>query len=684
MTLFRYILRGFLRATLAVFAVIALVIVLFTSVENLRRFGETGAGFGDILKVTLLQAPEVLYQVFPLVLMLSSLMTFLRFARTSELVVMRASGVSALELIAVPVAAAMLIGIAFVAVVNPFVAASIKRGLVVEDDFRSAGSSLLSFSPDGVWLRQADSEGQTVIQAARTNADGSILTRVRMHRFDHDGTLYARIEAPAARLTPGSWLLENATEWRLQDDGSFLRVTEGGRLELPTYLTSEEILDSFAPPETVGFWDLGRFISQMEEFGLLRPAAPAVPAERAGQARALRRHGADRRRLRAAADPLRADRGDDPPRRPRRLRALLPQGLRRVARRQRAKSRSSSPPGPRRSPRSCSPCRSSSTSRTAEVRLSAASIAVAVALALVQADTAARAQVFLGDDATDPLPAMLSADAVTYDRETQVLVASGDVEVLYRGRVLHASRITYDERADQIRAEGPIVLTDPDGGVLLADSAALTPDLAEGLISSARLLIDGQLQLAAAEVRRTDGRYAVLQRTIVSSCTICAGNPTPTWAIRASRVTEDATAQRLYFENARLEAFGVPIAYLPRLSIPEPGVARASGFLPPSFQQSDIYGFGIKAPYYRVLGPSSDATVAPFVTTEGGFLLEGSTAAATPTAASTSGASSASPTPSTRTAPATAGRGGARSARSACSACPATSSSTSTSTSPPT
>ena len=128
MTLWRYILRGFLRSVLGVFAVIALVILLFTSVENLRRFGETGASAGDVLHITLLQAPEVLYQVFPLVLMLASLVTFLRLARTSELVVMRASGVSALRLIAVPVVAALVLGMVFVAAVNPFVAASIKRG----------------------------------------------------------------------------------------------------------------------------------------------------------------------------------------------------------------------------------------------------------------------------------------------------------------------------------------------------------------------------------------------------------------------------------------------------------------------------------------------------------------------------------------------------------------------------
>ena len=56
--------------------------------------------------------------------------------------------------------------------------------------------------------------------------------------------------------------------WYQNPDGSFNRTpASGGQLYLPTALTSDEILESFAPPETVGFWDLGRFISQMEEPG---------------------------------------------------------------------------------------------------------------------------------------------------------------------------------------------------------------------------------------------------------------------------------------------------------------------------------------------------------------------------------------------------------------------------------
>lgn len=267
MTLWRYILRKFLRSVLSVFLVIALVVLLFSGVENLRRHADAGAEPGDIIVVTLLESPDVLYQVFPLVLMLASLTTFLGLARTSELVVMRASGISALRLLRVPVFAAVMVGVMFVAAVNPFVAATMRRGQAMEDGFGSAMTSLLSFSEEGVWLRQADPDGQTVIQAARTNSDGSILSRVHMHRFDTEGVLYARLDAPAARLTPGAWVLEGAQEWTLQPDGSFAIASQGERINLATALTNDEILESFAPPETVGFWDLPRFIAQMEESG---------------------------------------------------------------------------------------------------------------------------------------------------------------------------------------------------------------------------------------------------------------------------------------------------------------------------------------------------------------------------------------------------------------------------------
>lgn len=268
MTLWNYVLRRFLVTLLAVQAVIAILVVLFGLVENLRRFAGGDGGAGALLHLTLLQAPEVLYQAFPLVLMLASLVTFLRFARSSELVVMRAAGISALRLIGIPTLVAVLIGMGFLAVVSPFVAASIKQGGTLEDMLRGRDASRLSVSPDGLWLRQADPDGgQTVIQAARSNADGTRLSAARMHRFDSEGRLVGRIEAGSAELAPGVWRVDDALRWNRLEDGTFERNPIAEPFDLPTTLTSEQILDSFSPPEMLSFWQLGRFITQMEESG---------------------------------------------------------------------------------------------------------------------------------------------------------------------------------------------------------------------------------------------------------------------------------------------------------------------------------------------------------------------------------------------------------------------------------
>ncbi|WP_424929352.1 LPS export ABC transporter permease LptG [Amaricoccus tamworthensis] len=267
MTLWRYLLKAFIKTVLMVFIVLSLVVMLFALVENLRRFGDEGVGAGAIFQATLIQVPETMYQVFPLVLLLGSMLMFLRFSRSSELVVMRASGVSALRLVGIPVLASIILGILFIVAVNPFVAATMRQSQELEDSFRGESSSMLSFSKDGLWLRQSDAEGQTVIQAARTNASGTILADLRMHRFNENGEIYARVESPFATLLNGTWEMRTAHVWELQPDGVFKLTQERGGYRLDTDLTQEQILDSFAPPEMINFWQLGMFIQQIEQSG---------------------------------------------------------------------------------------------------------------------------------------------------------------------------------------------------------------------------------------------------------------------------------------------------------------------------------------------------------------------------------------------------------------------------------
>lgn len=216
--------------------------------------------------------------------------------------------------------------------------------------------------------------------------------------------------------------------------------------------------------------------------------------------------------------------------------------------------------------------------------------------------------------------ATLVADDLAIQADSR-LVAQGSVEVFYRGIRLTATRLVYDRTTDRLVIEGPIRIDDGTGNVITADEAELSADLREGILRSARLVLGDQLQIAANELQRVDGRFARMTRVVASSCRICAGETVPLWEIRAGSVVQDDLRQRLYFEDASLRVVGVPVAVLPRLRIPAVGVERATGFLVPSVVTSSVLGNGLKLPYFIALAPDRDLTLTPFVTNEDGKTL---------------------------------------------------------------
>ncbi|WP_134727103.1 LPS-assembly protein LptD [Paracoccus luteus] len=230
------------------------------------------------------------------------------------------------------------------------------------------------------------------------------------------------------------------------------------------------------------------------------------------------------------------------------------------------------------------------------------------------------ARIVLPDTAPpDAGAATLLADRVDLSGD-RVLTASGGVVVWFQGARLVAERVVYDSVAGTMAIEGPIHLSEPekagtpDETVLVADAAQLDEGLRDGLLVGARLVLARELQLAAAEVRRTgEGRMTTLTHVVASSCQVCASDPVPLWEIRARRITHDAETRRLRFEGAQFRAFGLPVGALPVLSAPDPTVDRMTGFLTPRFRTTSGLGFGVKLPYFVTLGDSADVTVTPYV-----------------------------------------------------------------------
>ena len=219
-------------------------------------------------------------------------------------------------------------------------------------------------------------------------------------------------------------------------------------------------------------------------------------------------------------------------------------------------------------------------------------------------------------------PVALIADEINFDSNTGRVTASGSVEVYYGDRTLTADKIVYDDNTGRVEAVGDIVLRDPTGTTVFADTADLDADLKDGLVTGARSVLSEHTRLAAVEARRIDERYNTLSKVVYSPCRVCPDQPNPLWRIRARRVIHDEVEKVIHYENATFDVFGVPIAWLPYFQHPDPTVERASGFLSPSFEGSGNFGYGIKTPYFLTLGDSADLTISPFLMTEEFPLLE--------------------------------------------------------------
>jgi len=220
---------------------------------------------------------------------------------------------------------------------------------------------------------------------------------------------------------------------------------------------------------------------------------------------------------------------------------------------------------------------------------------------------------------------LVQAVEVDYDYNNSRVSAVGNVQMFYNGTSVEADKVIYDQKTKRLHAEGNIRMTDADGKITYANIMDLSDDYRDGFVDSLRVDTADSTRMAATRADRTNGNYTVFENGVYTACAPCKDDPKkpPLWQVKGARIIHDQIDKMLYFENAQLEFFGVPMAYLPYFSTPDPTVKRKTGFLMPSFTEASGYGFGVETPFYWAIAPDYDATFSPRITTRQGVLFQG-------------------------------------------------------------
>ena len=260
----RYLtMRGIIGISIALVGVLV-SILLIDLVEQMRTVGtRTELTVLEAVRLTLLKTPMLIEQTLPFVVLAGAMMAIIGLNRSSELVAMRAAGVSAWRFLTPSAFLGFALGVVVITSLNPL-------GAYFYRIFEGEKSDQLSErtageTANGVWLRQGDEKGQVVIHADGVDSNGSTLTGATFIFFDvrEEALRFTRrIRAERAELKPGFWQLTNLVE-----------ATPGGRptrqthLAIPTSLEATELIDRFVTPATLSFWALPGFIGEARQAG---------------------------------------------------------------------------------------------------------------------------------------------------------------------------------------------------------------------------------------------------------------------------------------------------------------------------------------------------------------------------------------------------------------------------------
>ncbi len=262
--LWRYVARRFVLTISATFLLCAVLIFMIDIVELLRQAGKYGrVPTIELAWMALLRLPAYTEILLPFCALAGSIGALLLLGRKSELIVMRAAGMSVWQFLAPGLLVAFVIGVLAAALYSPLAASARTESERLFATAFGREATVLKSEGSGAWLRQDGADGPSVLNAGAAASDGRTLFNLTLIQFDREDHFVERLDAQKALLLDGYWHIEKAHVSRMGRETEFFET-----YTVSTFLAPERVADALGTAMTLSFWELPALIEVAEKAGL--------------------------------------------------------------------------------------------------------------------------------------------------------------------------------------------------------------------------------------------------------------------------------------------------------------------------------------------------------------------------------------------------------------------------------
>ena len=258
----KYLSKEFLKVVLNItflFIFLGFILNLF---EEINFFKDYDVGIDLPITMSALFVPNLIYNIFPFIILLSGIWFFLKIKKTDEIIALKASGVANMSIINVPSVLAILLGIFFVTAISPVTSVLIKKYESVKSSYEKEKESLAAVTVNGIWIKEKSPDKNFIIQSS--TLEDFYLKDVSIYEFDSQFNFIRRIESDKANVTTTTWKLYNPL--MVDNDGK----TISDDLDIYYYKSLyniDQIKNLYSNLDTVSFWAIKKELKLLEERG---------------------------------------------------------------------------------------------------------------------------------------------------------------------------------------------------------------------------------------------------------------------------------------------------------------------------------------------------------------------------------------------------------------------------------
>lgn len=263
----RYLSKQILMTFVLVLIMITGIIMMFDSIEALRRIsGRADTGMDYVVKYAITKLPETLDKILPFVMMVAAMMTFWHLSKSSEYVIIRAAGVSIWEFLKPVFITVFAIGIINVALVNPISSKMYEMHATLKYRFITRDPTAMLFSSKGLWIREAEGKDKVLVVEAKSlrqeRKDTLSMQDITILEMDSSSQILRRIEGLVGELKDKTFRLRGVQIFKAGEKTETLPL-----YEYQTSITINRIKENFIAPDAISFWALPKTISFYESSG---------------------------------------------------------------------------------------------------------------------------------------------------------------------------------------------------------------------------------------------------------------------------------------------------------------------------------------------------------------------------------------------------------------------------------